>query len=95
MDEYLRFENAIFCSSSCNSFIFNNVLTTVNTTDIRNYNFTKNHWISNPVISVRYFAFPPKFNVLFKFNYSKYNPRGLIFGGAYTWKEFSISKVGC
>ena len=41
MDEYLSFENAIFCSSSCNSFIFNNVLTTVNTTDIRNYNSTK------------------------------------------------------
>ena len=48
MDEYLRFENAIFCSSNCNywrffvqnlplllfffTFIFNNVLTTVNTT---------------------------------------------------------------
>ena len=47
MDEYLRFENA-FCSSNCkflrfsahnlslllnfHSFIFNNVLTTVNTT---------------------------------------------------------------
>ena len=46
MDEYLRFENAIFCSSNCNFlkfsahnmslllifslFIFNNVLTTVN-----------------------------------------------------------------
>ena len=42
MDEYLRFENAIFCSSSCNSFIFNNVLATVNATDIRNYNSTKN-----------------------------------------------------
>ena len=49
MDEYLRFENAIFCSSNCSFlrfsahnlslflfffhvFIFNNVLTTVNTT---------------------------------------------------------------
>ena len=49
MDKYLRFENAIFCSSNCNilifsaknmsllpifSFfkIFNNLLTTVNTT---------------------------------------------------------------
>ena len=48
MDEYLRFENAIFCSSSCNVwrfsvqklslllffrfFIFNNVLKIVNTT---------------------------------------------------------------
>ena len=24
---------------------------------------------------------PPKLNVMFKFNYSKYNPRELIFGG--------------
>ena len=48
MDEYLRFENAIFCSSNCNFlrfsahslslllnfhfFIFNNVLTTLNST---------------------------------------------------------------
>ena len=62
MDEYLRFENAIFCSIFCsinffeifcsqpvfktnffNFFIFNNVLTTVNTTDTCNYNFTKSH----------------------------------------------------
>ena len=42
-----------------NFYIFNNVLTTVNTTNICNYNFTKNHWISNPVFSVRYFAFFP------------------------------------
>ena len=39
--------------------MINDVLTTVNTTDICNYNFTKNHWISNPVFSVRYFAPPP------------------------------------
>ena len=47
MDEYLRFENAFFCSSNCNYlkfsahmslllifslFDFNNVLTTVNNT---------------------------------------------------------------
>ena len=31
---------------------------------------------------------------MFKFDYPKYNPRGLIFGRAYTWKEFSVSKVG-
>ena len=31
---------------------------------------------------------------MFKFSYSKYNPQGLIFGVAYTWKEFSVSKVG-
>ena len=35
---------------------------------------------------------PPTFTVMLKFNYSKYNPRGLIFGGAYTWKEFSFSE---
>ena len=76
MDEYLRFENTIFCSSNCNClrfsahslslllisllFIFNNVLTAVNTT-------------------IKYLL--PKFHVMFKFNYSKYNPRGLISGG--------------
>ena len=48
MDKYLRFENTIFCSSNCNFlrfsahnlslllnfnfYIFNNVLTTVNST---------------------------------------------------------------
>ena len=34
------------------------------------------------------------FTVMFKSNYSNYNPRELIFGGAYTWKEFSVSKLG-
>ena len=39
--------------------------------------------------------FSPKFNVMCKFNCSKYNLRGLVFGGGgYTWKEFSVSKVG-
>ena len=28
-------------------------------------------------------SFHPKFNIWFKFNYSKYNPRGLSSGGAY------------
>ena len=76
MDEYLPFENTIFCSRNCNClrfsahslslllisllFIFNNVLTAVNTT-------------------IKYLL--PKFHVMFKFNYSKYNPRGLISGG--------------
>ena len=31
---------------------------------------------------------------MLNFNYSKYNPRGLTFGGACTWKEFSVTKVG-
>ena len=31
---------------------------------------------------------------MFKFKYSKYNPRGLFSGGgAYTWKEFSFQKL--
>ena len=68
------------------------VLTTVFTTDICNYNFTKTHWVgikSSVQCSVFRF-FPRKFNVLFKFNYYKYNPRGFIIGGAYTWKEFYV-----
>ena len=75
-------------------FTFNNVLTTLNTTDIAFTILQKKRWISNPVFNVQFFAFSPKFNVMFKFNYSKYNHQGLIFGGANTWKEFSVSKVG-
>ena len=75
MDEYLRLETLFFCSSNCNFLKFsaqnlsllpiffnnfNDVLTTVNTTDICNYNFTKAiEWVSNRVFSVRYFVFSP------------------------------------
>ena len=114
MDEYLRFENAIFCSSNCNFLKFS-AHNLIFITDFSTFLFLIMHlqlsilttfsimilqkaieWVSNPVFSARYFAFPfpRKFNVLFKFNYSKFYPRGLIFGGAYTWKEFSVSKVG-
>ena len=90
MDEYLRFEKlmlfffqviVIFWDFLLTTyvyywilhfFIFNNVLTTVNTT----------------LYTTKYL--PPKFNVMFKFNYSKYNPRGLNFGEAYSWKELKI-----
>ena len=36
---------------------------------------------------------PPKFNVMFKFNYSKYNPRGLIFGGLIHGRSFPFQKL--
>ena len=46
---------------------------------------------------------PPKFNVMFKFNYSKYNPRGLNFflfyffffggGGLIPGKSFPFQKL--
>ena len=77
--------------------IFNNVLTTVSTTNIAITILQKpiGYQIQYSVFGF----FPPKFNVMFEFNYSKYNPWGLFSGGAggggaYTWKEFSVSKVG-
>ena len=77
--------------------IFNNVLITVSTTNIAITILQKP--IGYQIQCSVFGFFPPKFNVMFEFNYSKYNPWGLIFrggrgGGAYTWKEFSVSKVG-
>ena len=42
-------------------------------------------WVSNPVFGIS--LFPRKFNVSFKFNHSKYNPRGLIVGGEELYME--------
>ena len=54
-------------------------------------------WVSNPVFSVQcsvFRFFPRKFNVLFKFNYSKYNPRRLIFGGGLIFgRSFPFQKL--
>ena len=36
---------------------------------------------------------PPKFKVMFKFNYSKYNPRGLIFGGLIHGRSLPFQKL--
>ena len=100
MDEYLRFENTTFCSSTCFCsqplfitvflllFVFNN--TDIVITILQK---TIGYQIQFSVFGISHF--PPKFNVMCKFNCSKYNLRGLIFGGGvYTWKEFSFSKVG-
>ena len=72
MDEYLRFENAIFCSSNCNflkifcshlslllffTFLFLIMYLQLSIPPTLQLQFYKNHWISNPVFSVRYFAF--------------------------------------
>ena len=97
MDEYLRFDNAIFCSSNCNLLTFSAhnlsllliFLYIFRSSVIRTVNI---NYRTHTVELMKYL--PPNFNVMFKFNYSKYNPRGLIFGGTYTWKEFSVSKVG-
>ena len=77
MDEYLRFENAIFCSSNCKflkisahnlsliliflTFLFLimylqlSILPTLAITILQK----AIEWVSNPVFSVRYFAFFP------------------------------------
>ena len=95
MDEYLPFENTIFCSSNCNFLRFS----AHNLSLLLNFSlflFLINKCTYNCqyhiVELIKYL--PPKFNVMFKFTYSKYNPWALIFrGGAYTWKKFSLSKV--
>ena len=95
MDEYLPFENTIFCSSNCNFLRFS----AHNLSLLLNFSlflFLINKCTYNCqyhiVELIKYLC--PKFNVMFKFTYSKYNPWALIFrGGAYTWKKFSLSKV--
>ena len=44
------------------------------------------HCIVNKILT-------PKFNVMFKLNYSKYNPRGLIFGGLIHGRSFPFQKL--
>ena len=90
----MRFENAIFPSSNCNFMKFSAhnmslLLTFFTFLFIIIYlQLSIPHCIVNKILN-------PKFNVMFKFNYSKYNPGDLFSGGgAYTWKEFSVSKVG-
>ena len=56
--------------------------------------------MSNSVFSAWYFAFIslffPKLNVMFKFNYSKYNPRGegLIHGRSFPFQKFVSKRLG-
>ena len=92
MDEYLRFERAIFCSSNCNFLRFYAHNLSLLLIFFFIYIFILNNVFTNYHIKVKYL--PSKFNVMFKFNYSKHNPRGLIFGGwVYTWKEFPFQKL--
>ena len=70
--------------------IFNNVLTTVNTTNIAITILQKNigYQIQCSVFSILLFS--PKFNVMFEFSYSKYNPPGAYFflgGGGSLYME--------
>ena len=72
-------------------FIFNNVLTTVNTTDI--YNFTKNRWISNPFFSVQYFAFPPSSTFCLNLIIPNITPGGLFSGVLIHGRSFLFQKL--
>ena len=79
MDEYLHFVNAIFCSSNCNFVKFSAhnmfLLLIFSLLFIIIYlQLSIPHCIVNKILN-------PKFNIISKFNYSKYNHRGLIFGG--------------
>ena len=70
-----------FCSSNCNFLKFSarslSLLLIFLLFVFNNVLATVN---THNVYLIKYL--PPKFNVMFKFNYSKYNPRrGLIFGG--------------
>ena len=57
-------------------------------------------WVSNPVFGI--LLFPRKFNVLFKFNYSKYNPffflggggGGLYMEGVFRFKSWFLNAPG-
>ena len=100
MDEYLRFEIAIVCLSNCNFFRFSApnlslLLTFFTFLCLIMYLQLSIHTLYTELIK----HLPPKFNVMFKFNYSKYKPRGLFFGGggggggAYTWNEFSFQNL--
>ena len=76
MVEYLRFENASFCSGNCNplrisahnlsllliffTFLFLRMYLQMQIPPTLQLQFyKKNHWISNPVFSIRYFALFP------------------------------------
>ena len=93
MDEYLRFENTTFCSSNYNFLKFSAhnmsllLIFSLFLFLIMYLQLSIPHCIVNKIS-------PPKFNVMFKFNYSKYKPGAYFRGGAYTWKKFSVSKVG-
>ena len=103
MDEYLRLETLFFCSSNCNFLKFSaqnlsllpifltilmmylplSILPTFAITILQKP--LSGYQIECPVFGISFF--PRKFNVLFKFNYSKYNPRGLIFRGRGLYME--------
>ena len=78
MDKYLRFQNTIFCASNCNFLRFSAQYLSLLLTFslflllITYLQLSIPHCIVNKIPT-------PQFNVMFKFNYSKYNPRGPIF----------------
>ena len=94
MDEYLRFENAIFCSSNCSFLRFS----AHNLSLLLFFFFTFLFLIMYLQLSIPHCIvnkyLPPKFNVMFKFNYSNYNPPGAYFrGGLIHGRSFSFQKL--
>ena len=87
----MRFEKATFCSSNCKFLKFSAYNMSLLLGFFTFLFLIMYLQLSIPHCIVKYL--PPKFNVMFEFNYSKYNPGGKG-GRAYTWKEFSVSKVG-
>ena len=86
IDEYLCFEKATFCSSNSKFLKFsayNMSLLLVFFTFLFLIMYLQ---LSIPHCIVKYL--PPKFNVMFKFNYSKYNPgEGLIHGRSFPFQK--------
>ena len=86
MDEYLHFENAIFCSSNCNFFKFS--AHNLPTFAIIILHKTIGHQIQCSVFGIS-LSFP-KFNVLFKFNYIT---PGFFGGGLIQGRSFPFQKL--
>ena len=86
MDECLRFQNAIFCSSNCIFFRFS----AHNLSLLLIFYFFRSSVIRT--VNINYLA--PKFNVMFRFNYLKYNPRGLYMERIFRFKSWFLNAPG-
>ena len=90
MDEYLRLENAIFCSSNCKYFW--DFLLTICFYYWFLYLFIFNNVLATVNTTIKYLL--PKFDVIFTFNYSKYwTPGGLFSGELIHGRSFPFRKL--